>query len=134
MTRRQEVADALIRILADEAPEIKNWRARVIGVSRGKEIEGAAACDRIKFADIAKGEREATATFIIYILDPANAFIVEDLADKIDKILTGNPTLDGWASDSRVKEIVFGVAQGIKDAALAALEFEVKFDMKESEE
>lgn len=128
MSRRTEVTEALLRILQDEAPEV-SWNMAVTGAKRGKEVEGTVTCDRIRFEDEGKGEREATAEYSIYILDARSLESVDALADKVESILTANATLDNWATDSRVKMLVFGAPQGRPNVGLALIDFEVKFDV-----
>ena len=129
MSRREEVSDALLELLKEEIPEVADWKSAATGAKRGKEISGTISCDKIKFSLDAKGEREATATYSIYVLDPASITGVDTIADRIDAVLTANPNINRWATDSRVKEILFGVAQGRETAGLALITLEVKFDL-----
>lgn len=129
MSRREEVSEALLELLKEKIPEVTDWKSAATGAKRGKEISGTVSCDKIKFTLDAKGEREATATYSIYVLDPASITGVDNIADHIDAALTDNPDINKWATDSRVKEILFGVAQGRETAGLALITLEVKFDL-----
>jgi hypothetical protein len=131
MGRRKEVEDAVLRILADEVSDVP-WGAAVAGAKRGRSLEGTVACDRVSFKADAKDGREATAVFSVYVIDGAGGGRAEETADKADAVLAANPTLDGWATDSFVRRMFFGVAQGKPEIGVALLELEVKFDMKES--
>ena len=128
MTRREEVTEAIKELLEEEIPDVE-WLTLINGAKRGKAITGTITCDRISFANDCKGEREATAKYTIYILDNSSIEGVDAIADKADKVLTANPDLNRWATDSRIKEIVFGVAQGKEKSGLACIIFEVKFDL-----
>lgn len=129
MSRREEVAAALLELLQEEVPEVLDWKGAVTGVKRAKEVTGTISCDRVKYAFDAKGEREATAEFSIWLLDPNSEAGVDQIADHVDAVLTENPTINRWATDSAVKSITFGVAQGKETAGLACIIFEVKYDL-----
>lgn len=133
MNRLHEVTDALLRILKDEVPEVDNWRYAVIGFNRSKQVEGTLSCDTVRFTSEDKDADMAVATYRIYIIMPDVQKMLEDVAFKTRAALRKNYDLDQWATDSMVKSIMFGVAQGQKDAGVAVIEYEVKFDMKESE-
>lgn len=128
MTRREEVTAAIKELLEENIPDVE-WLTLITGAKRGREITGTITCDRISYSNDCKGEREATAKYSIYILDNNSIEGVDAIADKVDKVLTANPDLNRWATDSRVKEIMFGVAQGKEKAGLAYIIFEVKFDL-----
>lgn len=128
MSRREEVTAAILELLEEEVPEVL-WRTANAGAERNRQITGSINCDRISFTTDCKGEREATAQYTIYILDASSITGVDDIADRVDAILTANPDINNWATDSIVKEIIFGVAQGKKDSGVAIIIFEVKFDL-----
>jgi hypothetical protein len=129
MSRREEVTKALIELMQEQITEVADWKGAVIGAKRGQQITGTVSCDRISFAFDAKGEREATATYSIYVLDPTSVTGVDAIADHIVTALSANPSINRWATDSRVKEIIFGVAQGREASGLALITVEVKFDL-----
>jgi len=132
MSRRTEVQEAIRRILVDEVPEVADWQTRLVGIERGTGLVGGISCDRVAFATAAKGEREATATYSIYLIDYGNSFDVDALADKADAAFAADPSLDGWATDSRVKRILYGAAPTRAPVCVACLELEVKYDMRET--
>lgn len=129
MSRREEVANALRELLQEEVQEVTDWKGTVKGVNRAKEITGTISCDRVKYGFDAKGDREATAEYSIWILDPGSDIGVDPIADHVDAVLTSDPTINRWATDSVVKEIIYGVAQGRETAGLACIIFEVKYDL-----
>jgi hypothetical protein len=131
MSRRKEVQEAIVRILTDEVPEIADWRGAVIGAARHRGLAGTVSCDRVRFKADTKDSREATALFSVYILDAEASGQAEDIADKACAALSKNPTLDNWATDSEVVQMLFGAPQGRPEAGLAVLELEVKFDTGE---
>jgi hypothetical protein len=131
MGRRKEVEDAILRILADEVADVP-WGSAVVGARRGRGPEGTVACDRVSFKADDKDGREATAVFSVCVVDGAGGGRAEEIADGADAALAANPTLDGWATDSFVRGMFFGVAPGKPEIGVALLELEVKFDMKES--
>lgn len=129
MSRRAEVVAALLELLQEEVTEVSDWQDVVKGVKRAKDITGTISCDRVSYAFDAKGDREATAEFSIWVLDPNSESGVDPIADHIDQVLTDNPTLNRWATDSEVEKIIFGVAQGRETAGLACLIFRVRYDL-----
>lgn len=129
MSRREEVTEALIALLQEQITEVTDWKGAIVGAKRSKVVAGTVSCDRVRFGFDAKGEREATATYSIYVLDPSSVTSVDAIADHIDTVLTNNPDINKWATDSRIKEILFGVAQGCETAGLALITLEVKFDL-----
>lgn len=128
MSRREEVAAALLELLQEEVTEVV-WQEAIKGVKRAKEVTGTISCDKVTYALDAKGEREATANYSIWVLDPNSENGVDSIADKVDAVLTANPTINRWATDSMVKEIMFGVAQGTATAGLACIILKVQYDL-----
>lgn len=126
MSKREEVTQALVDLLAQELPEV-NWSQQLTGAVRSKEIEGTVSCDRISFEYNAKNVRMATASYEIYLLDSETLDGVDALADKIDTVLCANWHLGGIATNSAVKEIIFGAAQGKANAGMALIAFDVIF-------
>lgn len=104
MSRRAEVVAALLELLQEEVPEVSDWQDVIKGVKRAKDITGTISCDRVSYAFDVKGEREATAEFSIWVLDPNSESGVDPIADHIDQVLTANPTINRWATDSEVEK------------------------------
>ncbi|MDD3894914.1 MAG: hypothetical protein PHU36_07830, partial [Syntrophomonadaceae bacterium] len=99
MSRREEVSSALLELLKEEIPEVADWKSAATGAKRGKEISGTVSCDRVRFGFDAKSEREATATYSIYVLDPTSVTGVDAIADHIDSVIMANPDINKWATD-----------------------------------
>lgn len=66
MSRRQEVTDAIARILSDELPDIP-WTVLVKGFKRSKQTEGTISCDEVTYSFDAKGSRNGRATYLLYL-------------------------------------------------------------------
>ncbi len=127
MSRRTEVTEALVRILEDEIKEVA-WFKRTVGAVRGKVMHGTVSCDKISYEWDTKGDRTATATYSIFITDDSSVDGVDVIADRIDEVLTANPSLDNWATDSVISEIVYGAAQGKTTVGVALITLKVDYD------
>lgn len=128
MGRRQEVTDAIERILKDEIPEIP-WTVLVKGFKRSKQTEGTISCDEVSFSDEAKGERTARAIYsICAISGAADDVNIDFIADKLDEVILNNPTLDDWATTAKITQILFGVAQGGVEAGAFIATLDVTYD------
>lgn len=114
MSRREEVTQAIYRILTDEVPQIP-WRVLVKGLSRGKGTEGSISCDNVQYTRDAKDMRQARAFYTIAAIAGSDGDDIDVIADAVDLSLMKNPTLDNWATDARITEILYGVAQGFPD-------------------
>ena len=126
MSRREEVTAALLELLQTELPEV-SWNEQLTGAVRGQNLQGTVSCDRISFERNAKNVRMATASYSIYMIDANSLDGVDTLADKIDSVLCENWHLGGIATNSVVKSIIFGAAQGKTNAGMALVEFDVLF-------
>lgn len=126
MSKREEVTRALMDLLAHGVPEV-SWSQTLTGAVRSKKLEGTISCDRINFEYNAKNVRMATASYDIYLMDPDTLDGVDGLADKIDNLLNENWHLGGIATNSAVKEIIFGAAQGKTNAGMVLIRFDVIF-------
>lgn len=126
MSKREDVTKALIDLLTEQLPEV-SWNEQLTGAVRGQELQGTVSCDRISFEWNAKNVRMATASYSIYLIDANSLDGVDALADKIDNVLCENWHLGGIATNSAVKSIIFGAAQGKANAGMALVEFDVLF-------
>ena len=126
MSRREEVTAVLLELLQTEMPEV-SWNKQLNGAVRGNELKGTVSCDRLEFEWTAKNVRMATASYAIYLIDVTSIDGVDALADKIDVILCENWQLGGAVTNSVVKSIIFGAAQGSPNAGMALINFEVLF-------
>ena len=111
MSRRQEVTDAIARILSDELPDIP-WTVLVKGLKRSKQTEGTISCDEVTDRFDAKGSRNGRATYSICVVAAGDNVDIDDIADRLDAVILKNPTLDNWATTARITQILFGVSQG----------------------
>lgn len=127
MSRRKEITDVLFDLLQDQIPEV-HWGTLVTGANRTNRLEGTISCDRITYQEMTKQSRKGVLTYSIYLLDTQSIEGVDEIADEIDAILTQYPDLGGWCTDSRVKEIIFGAAQGRANVGVALISYEVYFD------
>ncbi len=127
MSRRTEITDVIMGLLQDQLPEV-HWNSLVTGASRTNRLEGTISCDRVTYVEMTKSGRKGVMSYSIYLMDTQSIEGVDALADKLDELLTRYDDLGGWCSGSRVKEIIFGVAQGKSNAGLALINYEVYFD------
>ncbi len=127
MSRRTEIMDVLMGLLQDQMPDV-HWGSLVTGANRTNRLEGTLSCDRITYQEMTKNGRKGVLSFSIYLLDTQSIEGVDALADELDAILTQYPDLGGWCTDSRVKEIIFGAAQGRANVGVALINYEVYFD------
>lgn len=127
MSRRTEITEVLLGLLWDQLPEV-HWSSLVTGASRTNRLEGTVSCDRITYQEMTKTARKGIMSYSIYLMDTQSIEGVDTLADKLDDLLTKYDDLGGWCSGSRVKEIIFGAAQGKSNAGLALINYEVYFD------
>lgn len=127
MSRRQEVTDAIERILKDELPEVP-WTVLVKGIKRSKQTEGTISCDEVNFSFDAKGSRNARALYSISAIASGDSVDIDALADNLDKVILNNPTLDNWATTARITQIFFGVAQGREEAGAFIACLDVTYD------
>ena len=127
MSRRQEVTDAIERILKDELPEVP-WTVLVKGIKRSKQTEGTISCDEVNFSFDAKGSRNARALYSISAIASGNSVDIDALADNLDKVILNNPTLDNWATTARITQIFLGVAQGREEAGAFIAYLDVTYD------
>ena len=111
MSRRQEVTDAIARILSDELPDIP-WTVLVKGLKRSNQTEGTISCDEVTDRFDAKGSRNGRATYSICVVAAGDNVDIDDIADRLDAVILKNPTLDNWATTARITQILFGVSQG----------------------
>ncbi len=114
-------------LLQDQMPDV-HWGSLVTGANRTNRLEGTLSCDRITYKKKKKNGRKGVLSFSIYLLDTQSIEGVDALADELDAILTQYPDLGGWCTDSRVKEIIFGAAQGRANVGVALINYEVYFD------
>ena len=114
-------------LLQDQMPDV-HWGSLVTGANRTNRLEGTLSCDRITYQEMTKNGRKGVLSFSIYLLDTQSIEGVDALADELDAILTQYPDLGGWCTDSRVKEIIFGAAQGRANVGVALISYEVYFD------
>lgn len=127
MSRRQEVTDAIERILKDELPEVP-WTVLVKGIKRSKQTEGTISCDEVNFSFDAKGSRNARALYSISAIASGDSVDIDALADNLDKVILNNPTLDNWATTARITQIFFCVAQGREEAGAFIAYLDVTYD------
>ncbi len=127
MSRRQEVTDAIERILTDELPEIP-WTVLVKGLKRSKQTEGTISCDEVTYSYEAKGCRNARATYSLCVLSAGDGVDIDAIADRLDAVILKNPTLDNWATTARITQILFGVAQGRDEAGVFVATLDVTYD------
>lgn len=127
MSRRQEVTDAIERILKYELPEVP-WTVLVKGIKRSKQTEGTISCDEVTFNFDAKGSRNAQALYSISAVAAGDSVDIDTLADNLDKVILNNPTLDNWATTARITQIFFGVAQGREEAGAFIAYLDVTYD------
>lgn len=131
--RLHQVTDALIAILSDEMPDII-WKEAVVGAIFPKELTGYVICDRMAFENISKLDYKVKATYLIQIICPdtkAEVRRIEDLALQVRKILTKNYTLDNWAQNGMITDIIFGTATGNSKIGTAIINYEVAFEMED---
>ncbi len=127
MSKRTDITDVLMGLLKDQMPDV-HWGSLVTGANRTSRLEGTVTCDRITYQEMTKSARKGVMTYSIYLLDTQSIEGVDALADELDALLTQYPDLGGWCTGSRVKEIIFGAAQGRANAGMALISYEVYFD------
>lgn len=128
MSRRQEVTDAIARILSDELPDIP-WTVLVKGLKRSKQTEGTISCDEVSYSFDAKGSRNGRAIYSVYVVAAGDSVDIDDVADRLDAVIFKNPTLDNWATTARVTQILFGVSQGQpQEAGVLLATLDVTYD------
>lgn len=127
MSRRAEITDVLTGLLQAEIPNV-HWGTLVTGANRTNRLEGTVSCDRVTYTEQTKTARKGTMTYSIYLMDTKSVEGVDVIADTVDDVLTIYSDLGGWCTSSRVKDIIFGAAQGKNNVGIALIEYEVSFD------
>lgn len=127
MSRRTEITKILTDMLKNQMPNV-HWTTRTTGVNRSNRFEGTVSCDRIEYTEMTKTGRKGVMTYYIYLADSESIDGIDLVADELDALLTKYRNLGGWITDSRVKDIVYGMAQGKTTVGMARLTYEVYFD------